>query len=373
MSNRFARARDLATAGLASVLTVLAISGGGLAAPLAAPKNEKPPTISGSRTVGSTLTANPGTWSGTQPITFSYQWVRCNSQLANCTNPSGNTSRRYRLTPDDRGRRLIVVVTAKNADGTGQAQANTGVIGGRATAPRNTSAPAISGTPQEGQTLTASPGAWSGTQPITFTYQWQRCDANGGTCVSISGATARTYTVVGTDVGRSVRVVVRARNSAGSRTASSAPTSAIRPGAPPQPGGAIKLPNGKTSIPIESVSLPNRLVIDDVRFSPNPVRSRTRPFTIRVHVNDTRGFVVRGALVFARSTPLVTTAPPEQATQLDGWVTLQTTPRRPQPGLIFPLRRGLNVQFYVQARKAGERLLFGVTGTRLTQVHTAAP
>jgi len=170
-----------------------------------------------------------------------------------------------------------------------------------------------------------------------------------------------------------VRVVVRARNSAGSRTASSAPTSAIRPGAPPQPGGAIKLPNGKTSIPIESVSLPNRLVIDDVRFSPNPVRSRTRPFTIRVHVNDTRGFVVRGALVFARSTPLVTTAPPEQATQLDGWVTLQTTPRRPQPGLIFPLRRGLNVQFYVQARKAGERLLFGVTGTRLTQVHTAAP
>jgi hypothetical protein len=71
--------------------------------------------------------------------------------------------------------------------------------------------------------------------------------------------------------------------------------------------------------------------------------------------------------------PLLTTVPPESATQLDGWVTMQTTPRRPQPGLIFPLRRGLNVQFYVQARKAGERLLFGVTGTRLTQVHTAAP
>jgi hypothetical protein len=372
MSNQFARARDLATAGLASVLTVLAISGGGLAAPLAAPKNERPPTISGSRHVGQTLTANPGTWSGTQPITFTYQWVRCNSQLANCSNTVA-TSRRYNLTPDDLGRRLVVLVTARNSDGSAQARADTGVIQRAATAPRNTSAPTIAGTAQEGQTLTANPGAWSGTQPMAFTYQWQRCDANGGTCVAISGATARTYIPVAADVGRSVRVVVRARNAAGSRTASSAPTTAIRAGAPPQPGGAIKLPNGKTSIPIESVSLPNRLVVDDVRFSPNPVRSRTRPFTIRVHVSDTRGFVVRGALVFARSTPLLTTAPPEQATQLDGWVTLQTTPRRPQAGLIFPLRRGLNVQFYVQARKAGERLLFGVTGTRLTQVHTASP
>jgi hypothetical protein len=373
MSNRSARARDLATAGVASVMTALAISGGGLAAQLAAPKNERPPTISGSRNVGSTLTANPGSWSGTQPITFSYQWVRCNSQLANCTSPSGNTSRRFRLTPDDRGRRLIVVVTARNSDGTGQAQANTGVIGGPATSPNNTSVPSIAGTPQEGQELTANPGAWSGTQPITFTFQWQRCDANGGGCGSISGATNRTYTPVAADVSRSVRVVVRGRNSAGSRSANSAPTSAIRPGAPPLPGGAVKLPNGKTSIPIESVSLPNRLVIDEVLFSPNPVRSRTRPFTIRVHVSDTRGFVIRGALVFARSTPLLTTVPPESATQLDGSVTLQTTPRRAQPGLTFPLRRGLNVQFYVQARKAGERLLFGVTGTRLTQVHTAAP
>lgn len=113
-------------------------------------------------------------------------------------------------------------------------------------------------------------------------------------------------------------------------------------------------------------------MIDEVEFSPNPVRSRTRPFTIRVHVSDTRGFVVRGALAYARSTPLLTTVPPETPTALDGWATLRTTPRRPQPFLVFPLRRGVNVQFYVQARKAGERLLFGVAGTRLVQVRTAA-
>jgi hypothetical protein len=47
--------------------------------------------------------------------------------------------------------------------------------------------------------------------------------------------------------------------------------------------------------------------------------------------------------------------------------------RAPQTGLVFPLRRGLNVQFYVQARRAGERLQFGVTASRLVQVRTAAP
>jgi hypothetical protein len=45
-------------------------------------------------------------------------------------------------------------------------------------------------------------------------------------------------------------------------------------------------------------------------------------------------------------------------------------PLAPRPALVFPLRRGVNVQFYVQARKAGERLNYGVTATRLVQVRT---
>jgi hypothetical protein len=109
-----------------------------------------------------------------------------------------------------------------------------------------------------------------------------------------------------------------------------------------------------------------------VQFSPNPVRSRTRSFQIRIKVEDTRGNVVRGALVYARSTPLVSTAPPETPSGQDGWATLRTTPRS-RPGIRFPLQRGLNVQFYVQARKPGERVTAGVSGTRLVQVATAAP
>lgn len=126
-----------------------------------------------------------------------------------------------------------------------------------------------------------------------------------------------------------LRVSVSARNAAGSRSRTSVPTAKVEARPPPGPGGQVTLPSGVVSVPIENVSLPTRLVIDQVRTTP------------------------------------------QSATQLDGWVTLRTRPRAPRPGLVFPLRRGLNVQFYVQARKAGERVLFGVTGTRLSQVHTA--
>src|SRR6266545_3433232 len=43
--------------------------------------------------------------------------------------------------------------------------------------PTNDTPPSIAGTPQAGQTLTASPGSWSGTQPLSYTYQWRRCGA----------------------------------------------------------------------------------------------------------------------------------------------------------------------------------------------------
>jgi hypothetical protein len=375
-TTRVARLSTAAVAGAAAALAFVIAAGPSAAESArvaAVPRNTSPPTITGTERVGQTLTGNPGGWSGTAPVTFTYQWIRCNSQLANCAPIAGATSRQHALTPDDLGRRLIFFVTARNAEGGANARASTGVIGARANAPTNTSPPTISGTPREASTLTARPGTWSGSAPITFGYQWERCDANGGSCSNVIGATKQSYTLSSADVGRTLRVVVTARNAGGSRSQTSVPTAAVQAGPPPGPGGQIKLPNGKVSVPIENVDLPTRLVIDEVRFSPNPVRSRSQPITIRVHVSDTRGFMVRGALVFVRSTPLLTTTPPESATQVDGWVTLRTRPRAPRPGLVFPLRGGLNVQFYVQARKSGERLLYGVTGTRLSQVHTAAP
>jgi hypothetical protein len=150
-------------------------------------------------------------------------------------------------------------------------------------------------------------------------------------------------------------------------TTTTAPATTTTPTtpAPAGPEGQIKLANGKTSIPVSSVSLPARLVLDGVRFSPSPVATRSQPLAIRVHVSDTRGYVVRGALVFVRSTPLVTSTPLEQATDQAGYVTLTAIPKR-----TFPLKRGYHVQFFVRVRKEGESLLAGVSGRRLTQVAT---
>jgi protocatechuate 3,4-dioxygenase beta subunit len=135
--------------------------------------------------------------------------------------------------------------------------------------------------------------------------------------------------------------------------------------APAGPEGQIKLASGKTSIPISSVALPARLIVDGVRFSPSLVASRGQPLAIRVHVSDTRGYVVRGALVFVRSTPLVTSTPLEQTTDQAGYVTLTALPKQ-----TFPLKRGYHVQFFIRARKEGESLLAGVSSRRLAQVAT---
>jgi hypothetical protein len=97
---------------------------------------------------------------------------------------------------------------------------------GTALTPTSVSPPAISGTPQQGQTLTASPGTWS-VDDATFTYQWQHCDAAGANCVAIAGATAQTYVVSAADVGATLRVVVTASNRFGAPTATSAQTAIV--------------------------------------------------------------------------------------------------------------------------------------------------
>src|SRR5215208_1134642 len=86
-------------------------------------------------------------------------------------------------------------------------------------APSNTGAPTISGTPQEGATLTANAGTWSSSSAITYGYQWQRCNPTGTACIDDAGSTSQTYVVKTADVGNTLRVVVTATNADGAATA----------------------------------------------------------------------------------------------------------------------------------------------------------
>ncbi len=161
------------------------------------------------------------------------------------------------------------------------------------------------------------------------------------------------------DEGKTLRVVVTATDSGGSTSATSAQTAAVTQ---PGPEGAIKLQSGATSIPASSVTLPERLLIDNVKFQPGVVTSRG-PIVARFHVSDTRGYVVRDALV--QVTPLPygwARTQGEVATGQDGWVTMTINPTR-----LMPLKRGALVMF-VRARVQGQSLLAGSSTRRLVQV-----
>jgi hypothetical protein len=368
-SSRRGAARRLGVA-LAALTTLVAglLVPGGAALTQAAPVNTAEPRISGTTVVGSRLSTTNGSWTN-NPRTFAYQWTRCPTSggrpdALDCAAIGGATSRSYVLVNADAGIRIRVRVTASNNDGASTVASNaTETIRAAVSPPRNQRRPAISGSLNVNETVRATTGTWTGTQPITFSFQWLRCDRGGGNCITQPGFTDDAYTIRDGDIDHTLRVRVNASNVAGSDSAMSPRTGVVQ--GPALPAGAVRLPNGEISIPVTSVPSNHRLVVDRADFSPNPVRSRQGAITIRVKVKDTRGYVVRDALVFVRSTPVVTATPATQRTGQDGWVQYAV-----QPEPDFPIRDGYNVQFYVKAYRAGDPVLAGVAGNRLVQVAT---
>lgn len=417
-----------------------------------APGNTSPPTVSGTAREGETLTAASGSWSGSTPMTFSYRWLRCKPDGGKCSK-TGGTAQTYKLGDKDVGHTMRVSVTATNADGSASAVSAPTAVVAKGNPPRNVSPPTISGTPKDGQTLTASPGSWSN-NPTSFRYRWRRCDAGGSNCEDV-GASSQTYHLGVDDVGHTIRVRVRAANQFGSDSATSAPTAVVAPRgplpaatAPPAisgvvrdgqtlaattgswtnsptrfafrwlrcdangngcdgigngqtqrltsadvghrirvtvfatnqygtssatsaptgvvasalPAGAIRLASGEISLPVQLVAPPQRLVVSGVRFVPARLHSRNA-FLGRFRVTDTRGYVIRGALVYALGLPYgwIRNAA-EVVTGTDGWAQVTLIPTR-----LMPLRRAA-VVFFVRARKPGDSLLAGVSTRRLVQV-----
>ncbi len=232
-----------------------------------------------------------------------------------------------------------------------------------AAVPINQSPPTITGTPEDGSTLTATAGEWSGTTPFTFTYQWRRCDSTGGSCASISGANDKTYVLKGVDVGNTVRVRVTAKNSSGSNNATSVPTAVVKAKQGPPPTSANGCPtSGSGTVDVKDVSSPARLLIDGQSIAPTVVSRSTQSITVRFHVSACGGRPVQGALVYATAVPFSQfTIPPEATTAADGWATLTMNQDR-----FFPASaRQQLLAMQARARKAGEPILSGISARRL--------
>ena len=218
--------------------------------------------------------------------------------------------------------------------------------------PASQTAPAISGAAQVGQKLTTSNGTWSSSTSITlYGYAWSRCDSSGNKCAAISGATGNAYTLTNDDQGHTIRAYVTAVNSNGPTTATSSQTAVV----------AASFPTGQ-KVDAKQVTPPNRLIVDSVKYSANPIRSRTTPTTMQVRITDSHQNAVQNALVFVQGLPYSRVAAMQEVrTDANGWATVQL-----QAGQFFP-RKGYVVLF-VRARVEGQDVLGGTSTRRLVQV-----
>jgi hypothetical protein len=173
-----------------------------------------------------------------------------------------------------------VVVTASNSDGQTSANSKVSDIVAANTAPKNTVKPSVSGIAQPGEELTAVNGTWTG-GIRTFAYQWQRCDTAGANCVDVAGATGKTYGVRGIDVDHTLRVIVTAKNLAGSTNAISDNSAIVKPATTPPPSGGTV--NRRPTIVILSVRFVGARVYarfrvcDDSRRNVNIIERDSKP------------------------------------------------------------------------------------------------
>jgi hypothetical protein len=226
-------------------------------------------------------------------------------------------------------------------------------------APTSTSPTTISGTASLGSTLTASHGTFSGSTPINYSYQWRRCDTNGGSCADIDKATKTTYTLAQIDVGNAMRAVVTAKNKDGSDSSTSVPTAVVTA---PAPAPATGCPGGSGGIAVAGLGLPARLNIDGQAISPAVVLRSSAKITVRLHVTACGSRSVQGAMVYATAVPFNQyTIPAEAATGADGWASLTMSQQVGYPAS----RQQQLLTMFVRASKTGDPELGGISTRRL--------
>ncbi|MFH8517458.1 hypothetical protein ACH4CE_20650 [Streptomyces gelaticus] len=159
-------------------------------------RNGALPTIGGPARVGDHLTASPGTWTPA-PTSYTYQWNADGQPI------TGATAATYTVPVSLLGKKLTVTVTARRT-GTADVPATSAALAvAKGAAPRVTTTPDITGTVKVGAKLTTTSGSWT-PAATSYGYQW-KVDGK-----AIAGATASTYTVPASLLGKYLTVTVTA-------------------------------------------------------------------------------------------------------------------------------------------------------------------
>lgn len=199
-------------------------------------------SFSGTPTVGSVLTAKPGTW-GPSPVTFRYEWLRGGKTI------SGATKKTYTLVSADAGHEISVRITGSKSGYTtvtrtsGTVDAKWGFT--------SSPSPKVTGTVAAGRQLRADVGTWK--PAPTLSYQW-RVDGS-----DVAGATSSTWTVPEWAAGRLVTVEVTAKKSgyltvtrqSAKRSASWSLGDVLRPGTAMRTGTYLASPNGTYRLTVQ--------------------------------------------------------------------------------------------------------------------------
>jgi hypothetical protein len=159
--------------------------------PGGAPQPVQQPSVTGTATVGQTLTGNGGTWTNS-PTGYSYAWRRCNTSGADCSTVGGATARTYVLSSADVGRAMRFVATATNAAGsTSASSAPTAAVRDGGTPPPPPPPPPPSS--GNGTTITVTsrwvcdrPLSQYGTLPIRVVSTIQNATFSGNAAIALS-------------------------------------------------------------------------------------------------------------------------------------------------------------------------------------------
>lgn len=181
-----------------------------------APVSLGAPKIVGDLAEGETLTCSAA-FAGIPIPAVTYQWQRDTG--GGFANIAGATSQTYTLTSSDTGNDVRCQATATNSAGnSGAINSETVSIGAALSAPVASTAPTVSGTAYVGETLTVTPGTYTGNPAPALTYAWEAIGPLATT--SIVGESGTSYVIQPDADRKDVRVTETATNSEGTASQS---------------------------------------------------------------------------------------------------------------------------------------------------------